>query len=88
VALAVAGAVPGFARRAALITAAFVIAVAAGLSRIYLRVHYWSDVAGGWGLGAGILGAAAAIALTVSHIRQNEGSASSERTSWTSLPPS
>ncbi len=31
-----------------------VLAAAVGLSRIYLRVHWWSDVAGGWGLGAGI----------------------------------
>ena len=33
-----------------------VLAAAIGLSRIYLRAHYWSDVAGGWGLGVGIFG--------------------------------
>ena len=51
--------------------AAIAIAVAVGLSRIYLRVHYWSDVAGGWGLCAGILGLLAAIALVVDYIRHN-----------------
>ena len=42
-----------------------------GLSRIYLRAHYWSDVAAGWALGAGILGLCAAVALVVTHIRNN-----------------
>ena len=72
VALLLSGALRGLASRAALVTLAIAIAVAIGLSRIYLRVHFWSDVAGGWGLGAGILGACAAIALIVSYIRQNE----------------
>ncbi|HZI92468.1 MAG TPA: phosphatase PAP2 family protein, partial [Thermoleophilaceae bacterium] len=47
-------------------------AVSIGLSRVYLRVHYWSDVAAGWGLGAAILGGVGAIALVVAHVRQNE----------------
>ena len=34
------------------LTAAIVLAAAIGLSRVYLRAHYWSDVAGGWALGA------------------------------------
>lgn len=67
-----AGAVRGLASRAALVAAALAIATAIGMSRIYLRVHYLSDVAGGWGLGAGILGACAAVAVVVSYIRQNE----------------
>ncbi|MDQ4049883.1 MAG: bifunctional DedA family/phosphatase PAP2 family protein [Actinomycetota bacterium] len=73
VALVVAGAFEGLASRAALVTVATVIALAIGLSRIYLRAHFWSDVAGGWGLGAGILAACAAIGLIVSYIRQNGG---------------
>ena len=42
-----------------------------GLSRIYLRAHYWSDVAAGWGLGAAMLGAARSATLIVAHIRNN-----------------
>jgi membrane protein DedA with SNARE-associated domain len=63
--------VPGIASRAALVGGALVLAAAIGLSRIYLRVHYWSDVAGGWGLGAGILGLCAAIGLVVAYLRHN-----------------
>jgi membrane protein DedA with SNARE-associated domain/membrane-associated phospholipid phosphatase len=62
---------PGFASRALLVLAAIVVAAVIGLSRVYLRAHYWSDVVGGWGLGAGVFGAVAAIALLVSYIRQN-----------------
>jgi membrane protein DedA with SNARE-associated domain/membrane-associated phospholipid phosphatase len=58
---------------AALVTGAIVLAAAIGLSRIFLRVHYWSDVAGGWGLGVGIFGLLTAIALIVDHIRHNGG---------------
>jgi membrane protein DedA with SNARE-associated domain/membrane-associated phospholipid phosphatase len=72
VAVVVARVVPGIASRAALVGGAIALAAAIGLSRIYLRVHYWSDVAGGWGLGAGIFGICAAIALVVAYLRHNE----------------
>jgi undecaprenyl-diphosphatase len=62
----------GLVGHAALVTGAIVLAAAVGLSRIYLRVHYWSDVAGGWGLGVGIFGLLAAIAVLVHHMRHNE----------------
>jgi membrane protein DedA with SNARE-associated domain/membrane-associated phospholipid phosphatase len=62
---------PGLVSVAALVTGAIALAAAVGLARIYLRVHYWSDVAAGWGLGVGIFGALAAIAMLVQHIRHN-----------------
>jgi membrane protein DedA with SNARE-associated domain/membrane-associated phospholipid phosphatase len=57
---------------AAFVTAAIVLAAAVGATRIYLRVHYWSDVAGGWGLGVGIFASLAAIALLIQHMRHND----------------
>jgi membrane protein DedA with SNARE-associated domain len=71
-AVVIARVVPGIASRAALVGGALAIAVAIGLSRIYLRVHYWSDVAGGWGLGAGIFSLCAIVALIVAHLRHND----------------
>ena len=62
---------PGLVRRAALVLAAIAVAAVIGLTRVYLRAHYWSDVVGGWALGCGIFGAVAALALLVSYIRQN-----------------
>jgi undecaprenyl-diphosphatase len=57
---------------AALVTAATVLAVAIGFTRVYLHVHLWSDVAAGWGLGVGIFGSLAAIGMIVDYIRHNE----------------
>jgi undecaprenyl-diphosphatase len=71
VAVVIARVVPGIASRAALVGGAIALAAAIGLSRIGLRVHYWSDVAGGWGLGAGAFGLCAAIALVVAYLRNN-----------------
>jgi undecaprenyl-diphosphatase len=62
---------PRFASRAALVLAAIVLAAVIGLTRVYLRAHFWSDVVGGWALGAGVFGAVATLALLVSYIRQN-----------------
>ena len=70
-AVVVARALPGLASRAALVGGAVAVAAVVGLSRIYLRAHYWSDVAAGWALGAAILGLCAAVALVVNHIRNN-----------------
>jgi membrane protein DedA with SNARE-associated domain/membrane-associated phospholipid phosphatase len=70
-AVILARAIPGLVSRAALVGVGVGIAVVIGLSRIYLRVHYWSDVAAGWALGAAIFGACAAVALIVSYIRNN-----------------
>ncbi len=74
-AVLVARTMPGAVRAAGLIGGAVALAALIGLSRVYLRVHYWSDVAGGWGLGAGVLGGCAAVALIVAYIRNNENGA-------------
>jgi len=70
-ALAAAIAVPGLVRRVGLLMLGLLLAVVIGLSRIYLRVHYWSDVAGGWALGIAVFSLCAVIALVVGHMRQN-----------------
>jgi membrane-associated phospholipid phosphatase len=43
-----------------------------GGSRIFLQVHWFSDVAGGWALGAAIFGLGGAAGLIVDHFRHNE----------------
>ena len=70
-AVIVARVVPGVFSRAALVGFSLALAAAIGLSRVYLQVHYWSDVAGGWGLGAAVFGLCAAIALIVNHVMHN-----------------
>jgi undecaprenyl-diphosphatase len=62
---------PGMARGAAVVTAGFVLTALIGLSRVYLGVHYLSDVSGGWALGAVAFSLAAAVGLVVSQVRQN-----------------
>jgi undecaprenyl-diphosphatase len=54
-----------------LVFVALGVAAAVGISRVYLRAHWWSDVVGGWGLAAGIFSLLAGIALVVEHIRHN-----------------
>ncbi|MBX5470148.1 MAG: bifunctional DedA family/phosphatase PAP2 family protein [Thermoleophilaceae bacterium] len=71
VALAVLGwrLLPGLASKAAIVLFAALLSAALGLSRIYLGAHWWSDVAGGWGLACGIFGTAAAALLVSQHLR-------------------
>jgi membrane-associated phospholipid phosphatase len=61
----------GLATRFAVVTIAIVIAVVVGLTRVYLRAHYLSDVDGGFGLAATIFGLCGLVALVVGHVRQN-----------------
>lgn len=52
VAIVLGGLIASWARKVALVTAAFLIAGVVGLSRVYLGVHEPTDVLGGWALGA------------------------------------
>jgi membrane protein DedA with SNARE-associated domain/membrane-associated phospholipid phosphatase len=61
----------GFFRRFATIMAAAVLAVVIGLSRVYLRAHYLSDVDGGWAVGVTIFSLAGVVAVVVGWLRQN-----------------
>jgi undecaprenyl-diphosphatase len=59
-------------QRFAIPLVAVVVAVIVGLSRIYLHVHYLSDVLGGAGLAATCFGLCAVVALIVDFVRHNE----------------
>jgi membrane protein DedA with SNARE-associated domain len=63
--------VPGITRKTALITGGIVLAALIGLSRVYLRVHWLSDVTAGWALGASCFAAVATVVLIIGHIRDN-----------------
>jgi len=71
VAVALAVCLPRLAGRAGVIVVAIVLAAAIGLSRVYLRVHYLSDVVGGWALGAALFSICALVALLVASVRHN-----------------
>jgi undecaprenyl-diphosphatase len=60
------------AARFAVVTAAVAIAVVVGLTRVYLRAHYLSDVEGGWGVAVAIFALLGLVAVVVGHLRQNE----------------
>jgi len=62
---------PGMARGALAIGAGIALTALVGLSRIYLSVHYLSDVSAGWALGIGSFSLCAAVALTVTTLRHN-----------------
>lgn len=63
--------VPGITRRSLVISAGVLLTVLIGLSRVYLRVHWLSDVAGGWALGISCFSAVAVVVLVIAHIRDN-----------------
>jgi undecaprenyl-diphosphatase len=60
---------PGMARGALVVTAGVVLTALIGLSRVYLGVHYMSDVSAGWALGAAAFSLCAAIALVITTMR-------------------
>jgi undecaprenyl-diphosphatase len=72
IAVVVSRTVPGLARMTVVVVVATVIAVLVGLTRIYLRAHYLSDVLGGAGLAAAIFGICGMVGLFVAHLRHND----------------
>lgn len=62
---------PGIPGATAIIVGGIALAVLIGFSRVYLGVHYLSDVSGGWGLGVSAFALFGALALLISEVRQN-----------------
>ena len=66
------------ATRFALVTIAIALALGVAASRVYLRVHYLSDVIGGLALGTAIFSLAGIVALVVGALRNNGGPMSND----------
>ncbi len=62
---------PGWTYGTMVVVAGFVLTAAVGLTRVYLGVHYFSDVAGGWALGVTAFAGCAVVAMVIFHIRNN-----------------
>jgi membrane protein DedA with SNARE-associated domain/membrane-associated phospholipid phosphatase len=69
---------PGMARATALVLGGVALTVLIGLSRVYLHVHYLSDVSAGWALGVSAYGLCALVALVTVQLRQNGRGAGGE----------
>jgi undecaprenyl-diphosphatase len=65
---------PGMAGATALVLTGIAVTAAIGLSRVYLRVHWLSDVNAGWALGVAAFALCAVVALIGTHLRDNEDS--------------
>ena len=61
----------GWATRFAAVTVAVALVAVVGATRVYLRVHYLTDVIGGAALGVAIWALVGTIALVAGHVRQN-----------------
>jgi membrane protein DedA with SNARE-associated domain/membrane-associated phospholipid phosphatase len=62
---------PDMTRSTALVLAGLVMTALVGLSRVFLGVHYLSDVTGGWAMGAFFFAYFAAVALVITQLRKN-----------------
>ncbi len=62
---------PGVTKQGLMISAGIAVAALVGLTRVYLRVHWLSDVTSGWALGLSCFSAAAIVALILDYIRHN-----------------
>jgi membrane-associated phospholipid phosphatase len=72
VAVAIGRMFPTWKGRAVVVGAAVGLVALVGLTRMYLRAHFFSDVIGGYGLACGLFALTGTVALVVSHLRQNE----------------
>jgi undecaprenyl-diphosphatase len=57
------------ARGALVVAAGIALTALIGLSRVYLGVHYMSDVSAGWAVGAAAFSLCAAVALVITTMR-------------------
>jgi membrane protein DedA with SNARE-associated domain/membrane-associated phospholipid phosphatase len=64
---------PGMARGAAVVAGGIALTALIGLSRVYLGVHYMSDVSAGWALGLAAFSLCAAVALVISTLGSSDG---------------
>jgi undecaprenyl-diphosphatase len=55
------------------VTVAVSIVLVVATTRLYLRVHYFTDVVGGIALGMAIWGLVGALAVVAGYLRQNDG---------------
>jgi membrane protein DedA with SNARE-associated domain/membrane-associated phospholipid phosphatase len=71
VAVALSRTLPNLASRFAFVTVALIVAVVVGVTRLYLRTSYLSDVVGGWGLAAFIFAVTTTVAVVIGYVRNN-----------------
>ena len=71
IAIAVGHAFPRGLYRAAFVVAALVLTALIGLSRVYLRAHFYTDVLGGWGMAAALFAVCGIVGLVVAAVRHN-----------------
>jgi undecaprenyl-diphosphatase len=71
IAVALRHALPRLAAQAGVLVAGVALTLLVGLTRIYLRVHWFSDVAGGWGLSATLFALCGGVALVAAYVARS-----------------